>query len=165
MKDAKGHGSNGRGRHVPLPGHAYHGKTDAELRYIIKDAGEAARASRGLTSYNPNSGKREDTEGKYLDQVNDASTVLGYRSRISDSEAASALGQGHAKSEQVPAGWQHDAPQYHAHVTAKNGRVLAKYGPHHDRDAVIKQAFEGSPKAKQVTSMRGMGMDIRWHKR
>lgn len=43
----------------------YRQKTDAELRYIIQDAGEAARVQRGMPS-----------EGKYLDQVNDASTVL-----------------------------------------------------------------------------------------
>lgn len=78
-----------------------------------------------------------------------------------------AMSDGHPKTAPVdvhPA-WQHDAPQYHAHVTAKNGRIMAKYGPNPDREAVIKEAFEKSPKAKQVTSMRGMGMDIRWHKR
>ena len=55
----------------PLWGHAYHNKTDVELRFIIKDAGEAAQAVRGLD---------EKAEGKYLDQVNDACTVLGWRS-------------------------------------------------------------------------------------
>lgn len=53
---------------TPLKGHPYHEKSDAELHYIIKDAGEAARAGKGLSS-----------EGKYLDQVNDASTVLYHR--------------------------------------------------------------------------------------
>lgn len=43
----------------------YRTKTDAELRYILKDAGETARIQRGMSS-----------EQKYLDQVNDASTVL-----------------------------------------------------------------------------------------
>lgn len=43
----------------------YRQKSDAELRYIMKDAGEAARAQRGMSS-----------EAKYLDQVNDAATVL-----------------------------------------------------------------------------------------
>jgi len=47
----------------------YAGKTDDELRYIIKDAFAAARAQRGMQS-----------EMKYLDQVNDANTVL-YRRR------------------------------------------------------------------------------------
>ena len=55
---------------MPLKGHAYHTKTDAELRYIIKDAGEAARAMQGHNS---------TAEGKYLDQVDDAHTVLYYR--------------------------------------------------------------------------------------
>jgi len=54
----------------PLPGHPYHGKTDAELRYIIRDAGEAAKAMR---DHGPT------VEAKYLDQVNDACTVLHYR--------------------------------------------------------------------------------------
>jgi hypothetical protein len=49
----------------------YATKTDEELRYIIKDASEAALAMRG---HSPAS------EEKYLDQVNDASTIL-YRRR------------------------------------------------------------------------------------
>lgn len=53
-----------------LPGHAYHAKTDSELRYIIRDAGEAATAMRG---HSP------EAECKYLDQVNDACTVLHAR--------------------------------------------------------------------------------------
>ena len=55
---------------MPIKGHSYHTKSDEALRYIIKDAGEAARAMRG---HSPKS------EAKYLDQVNDASTVLNYR--------------------------------------------------------------------------------------
>lgn len=57
---------------VPLKGHEYHKKTDAELRYIQKDAAEAAKA---MKFHAPRS------EAKYLDQVNDASTVLHYRSK------------------------------------------------------------------------------------
>jgi len=45
----------------------YSQKTEAELLYIIKDAGEAARAMKGIN---------EKAEGKYLDQVNDACTEL-----------------------------------------------------------------------------------------
>lgn len=114
MKDARGHGSNAR----PIPGSPYHKKSDAELRYIIKDASEAARASRGMSSYNPHSGAREDSEGKYLDQVNDASTVLGYRDRGGQSDhpdavAARALASG-PKSAPVPL---HEASaQFHAHL-------------------------------------------------
>lgn len=67
---------------MPIKDHPYHSKSDAELRYIIKDAGEAARAMRG---HSPKS------EGKYLDQVNDASTVLNYRkkggSRVTSSDS------------------------------------------------------------------------------
>ena len=57
-------------RFIPLRGHPYHGKTEAELRYIIKDAGEAARNMRDLDPI---------AEGKYLDQVNDALTILAHR--------------------------------------------------------------------------------------
>jgi hypothetical protein len=53
-----------------LEGHDYHKKTDNELRYVMKDAGEAAKAMRG---------HNEKAENKYMDQVNDASTVLHFR--------------------------------------------------------------------------------------
>ena len=56
----------------PIAGHPYHKKSDAALRYIIKDAGDAAKAMRGHD---------KKAEAKYLDQVNDASTVLNFRSR------------------------------------------------------------------------------------
>jgi len=57
---------------TPLLHHPYHKKSDAELHYIIKDAGEAAKA---VQSHDPKA------EAKYLDQVNDASTILGHRKR------------------------------------------------------------------------------------
>lgn len=57
---------------IPLAGHPYHSKTNDELRYIQKDAGEAAVAMKG---HDPKA------EAKYLDQVNDASTVLHHRSK------------------------------------------------------------------------------------
>lgn len=57
---------------MPLKGHPYHHKTDAELHYIIKDAGEAEKAvgTHNVTATH-----------KYADQQNDAATVLGYRQR------------------------------------------------------------------------------------
>jgi hypothetical protein len=54
----------------PLKGHPYHNKSDRELEFIIKDAREAAQAMRGFNY---------EAEAKYLDQINDAFTVLGYR--------------------------------------------------------------------------------------
>jgi hypothetical protein len=48
----------------------YADKTDAELLYIIKDAGEAAQAMRGHDPV---------AEAKYLDQVNDACTERYHR--------------------------------------------------------------------------------------
>jgi len=56
----------------PIEGHEYHKKSDAELRYIMKDAGTAAKA---MKDHSPRA------ESKYLDQVNDASTVLSFRQR------------------------------------------------------------------------------------
>lgn len=46
-------------------------KSIAELEYIVKDAGEAAKAMRGMNS---------EAECKYLDQMNDACSEL-YRRR------------------------------------------------------------------------------------
>jgi hypothetical protein len=55
----------------PLEGHPYHGKSDDELRYLLKDAGEAAKLHDEMHGTSkPN---------KYADQVNDAATVLHYR--------------------------------------------------------------------------------------
>jgi len=58
----------------PLEGHPYHNKSNEELRYISKDAAEAARAMKDAGN--------ESAESKYLDQVNDAQTVLGFRNRM-----------------------------------------------------------------------------------
>ena len=57
---------------MPLKGHEYHSKSDAALKHIMKDAGEAAKA---MKDHSPSS------ESKYLDQVNDAATVLHYRKK------------------------------------------------------------------------------------
>lgn len=56
----------------PLKGHAFHAKTDAELAFIVKDAAEAARAMQGHDPV---------AEGKYLDQVHDAHTIIMHRAR------------------------------------------------------------------------------------
>ena len=55
----------------PLAGHDYHTKSDMQLAYIRKDAGEAKRAMSG--GHNPKA------ENKYADQVNDAVTVSHFR--------------------------------------------------------------------------------------
>ena len=132
-KDAKGHGSEkrGAGGGMPLEGHPYHQKTDAELRYIAKDAGQAAQASRGLSAYNPTNGPREDTEGKYLDQMNDASTVLGFRQRggadlSQDKQAAAKLAEGSAPGKgAVP-----------VHPGAAGRQDSGPTNPRYNRDAV-----------------------------
>ena len=60
---------------IPIGGHRYHDLSDAALRYVIKDAGEAALAVRHYD---------HAAESKYLDQVNDAPTVLAHRRRAVD---------------------------------------------------------------------------------
>lgn len=57
---------------TPLRGHRYHSLTNEELRFILRDAGLAANAMRGHD---------EKAENKYLDQQNDANTILGWRAR------------------------------------------------------------------------------------
>lgn len=63
---------------MPLKGHPYHQKTDDELKYIQKDASEAATA---MKDHDPKA------EAKYLDQVNDASTILHHRSKNKSASA------------------------------------------------------------------------------
>lgn len=66
-------------RIVPLKGHDYHRKSSNELRFIVRDAGEAARNFRnsGLTV----PGSTIPCENKYLDQCSDAQAILNYRTR------------------------------------------------------------------------------------
>ena len=100
MKDAKGHGSNPRGGPAkPIPNSPYHMKSDAELRYIQRDAHEAGRNAQSMGD--------ERGVNKYADQVNDASSVLGYRARggLSDHPAdvaSRAAVSGSDKSAKVP---------------------------------------------------------------
>lgn len=86
MKDSRGHGSNSRGggNSMPLAGHSYHTKSDAELHYIVRDASAAAKNAQGMGD--------AKGEGKYLDQVNDASSVMGYRSRGGERVSSPAAG-------------------------------------------------------------------------
>jgi hypothetical protein len=60
---------------IPIHGHRYHALSDATLRYIARDASDAAHAMR---HHDP------AAECKYLDQVNDAATVLAHRRRAVD---------------------------------------------------------------------------------
>lgn len=60
----------------PIIEHAdYLTKSDASLLYIARDARAAADAMRG---WNPKA------EGKYLDEMNDALTVMAYRRRLAE---------------------------------------------------------------------------------
>lgn len=68
---------NESAKSIPLEGHPYHKKSDDELKYIIKDAGDAAKAMKSIGN--------TEKESKYLDQVNDASTVLYHRKGLKES--------------------------------------------------------------------------------
>jgi hypothetical protein len=163
MKDALGHGSNGRGGRVakPIPNHPYHQKTDAELRYIVKDAKEAADAAQSM-------GKLET---KYNDQVNDAATVLGYRARGGQSDApADRLASG-PKSEPVPIhDSMGDGRQYWG--SYKSGNSYKTTGPHGSREeaasaAMSKLTGRAAMRGEVSTGYgtHGPSFDIRWHRK
>ena len=60
-----------------LNGHPYHQYTNEMLKFVIKDAGEAAKCAKDLGN--------SASENKYLDQLNDASTILYYRQKTKKS--------------------------------------------------------------------------------
>lgn len=56
---------------MPIADHPYHEKTSNSLHFIMRDAHEAATNAHAMGD--------SKGEGKYLDQINDAATVLNYR--------------------------------------------------------------------------------------
>lgn len=58
---------------MQLTNQSYFEKSDDALRYILQDASEAAKAMRSIPD--------PVAEAKYLEQIADASTVLGVRAR------------------------------------------------------------------------------------
>lgn len=74
---------------TPLADHPYHSKSDAELHYIIKDAGEASRLHDKM---HKDTGKYN----KYADQVNDAATILKHRKNtgVKEDAAGGSVGAG-----------------------------------------------------------------------
>ena len=114
---------------MPIPGHDYHSKTNDELQFIQRDASAAAKNMQGMGN--------DKAEGEYSDQVNDASTVLGYRGRggedLSKGPAAGIAAQ-HGISGPAAAGSRFSGYQtggFHA-INNQTGEVLksanAKYG-------------------------------------
>lgn len=57
----------------PIADHPFHGRTISELLFIARDASAAAKSFQGWNDV---------AECKYLDQVNDACTVLYYRANL-----------------------------------------------------------------------------------
>lgn len=137
MKDARGHGSNTRGGPTrPIPNSPYHAKSDAELRYIAKDAAEAGRNAQGMGD--------ERGVSKYADQVADAATVMGYRNRggVSDHPADVASREASvesAKSSKVPTHDSMGSPFNYTRMNLHTGEVSdpRTEGRHgYNRDAV-----------------------------
>lgn len=60
-----------------LNGHPYHQYTNEMLKFVIRDAGEAAKCAQSLGNI--------DSENKYLDQLNNAATILYYRQKTKKS--------------------------------------------------------------------------------
>lgn len=56
-----------------LNGHTYHQYTNEMLKFVIQDASAAAKCAQGLGNI--------ASENKYLDQVNNAATILYYRQK------------------------------------------------------------------------------------
>ena len=112
-------------RRPPIAGHPYHKKNDAELRYIIKDAGKAAKAMQGHD---------KKAEAKYLDQVNDASTVLSFRRRGGKQvkEAVGVEYKGKSKDLRL-------ANEIHKLVTGR----LPGWSPNIKPEAIIDAALKG----------------------
>lgn len=112
-------------RRPPISGHPYHKKNDAELRYIIKDAGKAAKAMQGHD---------KKAEAKYLDQVNDASTVLSFRRRGGKQvkEAVGVEYKGKSKDLRL-------ANEIHKLVTGR----LPGWSPNIKPEAIIDAALKG----------------------
>jgi hypothetical protein len=101
---------------IPLEGHPYHNKSDAELRGIIKDAGETARIQKGMSS-----------ETKYLDQVNDASTVLYHRKKMKeDVEQIDEISKKTISSALTKAGDQMDDPSIDPKKKVKRAKFINK---------------------------------------
>jgi predicted RNA binding protein YcfA (HicA-like mRNA interferase family) len=101
---------------IPLEGHPYHNKSDAELRGIIKDAGETARIQKGMSS-----------ETKYLDQVNDASTVLYHRKKMKENvEQLDEISKKTISSALTKAGDQIDDPSIDSKKKVKRAKFINK---------------------------------------
>ena len=109
----------------PIAGHPYHKKSTSALHYIIKDAGEAAKAMRGHD---------KKAEAKYLDQVNDASTVLNFRRRGGKQvkEAVGVEYRGKSKDLRL-------ANEIHKLVTGR----LPGWSPNIKPEAIIDAALKG----------------------
>lgn len=105
---------------MPLKGHPYHEKDDAALKFIAKDAHEAAQA---MKDHDPKA------ESKYLDQVNDAHTVMGYRQKggkrvVNDQEQR--------KNVDVPGGQGHSIGHFgEEKIEEETKRLYAQSHVHH----------------------------------
>jgi hypothetical protein len=145
----------------PIEGHEYHKKSDAELRYILKDAGTAAKA---MKDHSPRA------ESKYLDQVNDASTVLSFRQR-NGTPAWYKKKYDHVKEDVVTEGYFSDmdadnkdkqyagTKAYHANKNAKKAMdpPFTPDAPKKNLGVVVGKRPEGMSKARHLARLAMKG--------
>lgn len=131
LKGAPMGNKNAAGPHTghskaPIADHENHLKDSRALRYIIQDAGTAAKNMRGWN---------DAAEAKYMDQMNDASTVLGYRQRnnLSDEEAINAAKAYQSKTSKT------DFAQVLKEVIMDFSKIL-KANPYHGEGGMFSSA-------------------------
>lgn len=117
----------------PLRDHPYHGKSEHELHFIMKDAAEARQNAEDMGN----------THGanKYADQVNDAATVLHHRDSISD------------KSGKLPDWYQN---HYKPSKNLEESMSAALKGINKQHDNVLPPEKKKEEKKSLVTKIKGL---------
>ncbi len=113
----------------PLRDHAFHSKSNHELHFIMKDAGEARKNMEDMGN--------DHAAGKYADQVNDAATVLYHRKTISDNRG------------KLPDWYQN---HYKPHLEESMTSALHAINPKHDN--VLPPKKEVKPKTSLVSKIK-----------
>ena len=146
----------------PIPEHPFHKLDNAKLAYIQKDAALAAKAVRGHD-------RRAET--KYLDQVNDVTTILNYRRRGGKQfkEATDKLSRPASVSQQMQA-----AKIIAKSLTGSESRGLTGTGwkktPHEIIDDAVRHFLKGrhTPKAWHIAGKmlnKATLLGIKWNQK
>jgi len=146
----------------PIPEHPFHKLDNAKLAYIQKDAALAAKAVRGHD---------RRAEAKYLDQVNDVTTILHYRRRGGKQlkEAVTKLGR------PAPVNQQMKAAQIIAKsLTGRESRGLTGKGwkktPHEVIDDAVRHFLKGrhTPEGWRIAGKilnKATELGIKWNQK